>query len=163
VFGPQGPNRFVGLRKGGWVVGSNGALEQLQELGGLATSRLQELLGSEGAGLDELFGLSKITSSAPVRALVEIGGGLFGTVMERAAGGKEIEALKEIGGYFLTKLATTVQEVVGQMGDGTGSSLTSRFQEVGDMAMNVVQSTGLANGLVKFAEAAMGAIGSSRS
>ena len=145
------------------VVGSNGALEQLQELGGLATSRLQGLFGSDGAGLGELLGVSKITSSAPVQALVEIGSGLVGTVMERASAGKEIEALKEIGSYVLTKLATTVQDVVAQMDEGAGSSLASRLQEVGGLAMEAVQSSGLTNGLTKFAEAAMGVIGSSRS
>jgi len=107
------------------VVGSNGALGQLQEMGGLATSRLQELLGSNGAGLGELLGVSKITGSAPIQAMVEIGGGLVGTVMERAAGGKELEALKEIGGYVAAKLATTVQDVMSQVNEGAGSSLTS--------------------------------------
>jgi len=145
------------------VVGSNGALGQLQELGGLATSRLQDLLGSNGAGLGELLGVSKLTGSAPVQALVEIGGGLVGSVMERAAGGKELEALKEIGGFFLTKVATTVQDVVGQMSEGTGSSITSRFQELGGLAMGVAGNTGLANGFAKLAETAMGAIASSRS
>ena len=108
------------------VVGSNGALGQLQEMGGIATSRLQELFGSNGAGLGELLGLSKIAESAPVQALVEIGGGLFGNVMERAAGGKELEALKEIGGYVASKVAATVQDVVGRMNEGAGSSITSR-------------------------------------
>jgi hypothetical protein len=145
------------------VVGSNGALGQLQELGGLATSRLQGLFGTDGAGLGELLGLSKITGSAPVQALVEIGGGLVGSVMERAAGGKELEALKEIGGFLLTKVATTVQDVVGQMSEGTGSSITSRLQEVGGLAMSVVENTGLANGFARLAETAMGAIASSRS
>ena len=145
------------------VVGSNGALGQLQELGGLATSRLQELLGSEGAGLGELLGVSKIAGSAPVQAMVEIGGGLFGNVMERAGGGKELEALKEIGGYVVNKLASTVQEVVGQMNDGAGSTLTSRFKDVGELASSVAQNTGIANGFAKLAESAMGVIGSSRS
>jgi hypothetical protein len=145
------------------VVGSNGALGQLQELGGLATSRLQGLLGSSGAGLNELLGVSKLTGSAPVKALVEIGSGLVGTVMERAAGGKELEALKEIGGFVLTKVAATVQDVVGQMGDGAGSSITSRLQDVGELAMGVLENTGLADGFAKLAEAAMGAIASSRS
>jgi hypothetical protein len=145
------------------VVGSNGALGQLQELGGIATSRLQELLGSNGAGLGELLGVSKIAESAPVQALVEIGGGLFGNVMERAGGGKELEALKEIGGYVVTKLAATVQEVVGQMNDGAGSTLTSRFRDVGELASSVAQNSGIANGFAKLAESAMGAIGSTRS
>jgi hypothetical protein len=146
------------------VVGSNGALGQLQELGGIATSRLQELLGSNGAGLGELLGVSKIAESAPVQALVEIGGGLFGSVMERAAGGgKELEALKEIGGFVVSKLAATVQEIVGQMNDGAGSTLTSRFKDVGELASSVAQNTGIANGFAKLAETAMGVIGSSRS
>ena len=145
------------------VVGSNGALGQLQEWGGLATSRLQELLGSEGAGLGELLGVSKLAGSAPVQALLDISSGLVGTVMERATSGKELEALKEIGGFLLSKAAETVQDVVAQMGDGMGSSLTSRFQEVGEMAMTVVESSGLANGFAKLAESAMGAIGNSRS
>ena len=134
------------------------AVQDVLQCGDPGTGRVRSL-----AGLGELLGVSKIMSSAPVQALVEIGEGLFGTVMERAAGGKEIEALKEIGGYVLTKLATTVQDVVAQMDEGAGSSLTSRLQEVGGLAMSVVESTGLTNGLAKFAEAAMGAIGSSRS
>lgn len=144
------------------VVGSNGALGQLQEMGGIATSRLQELFGSNGAGLGELLGVDKIAGSEPVKALVEIGQGLLGTVMERAAGGKELEALREIGGYVVTRLSVTVQEVVGQM-DGAGAGLTSRFKEVGELASSVAQNTGIADGLAKLAESAMGVIGNRRS
>jgi len=140
------------------VVGSNGALGQLQELGGVATSRLQELLGSNGAGLGELLGVSKLTGSAPIQAMVEIGGGLVGTVMERAAGGKELEALKEIGGYLAAKVATTVQDVMSQVNDGAGSSLTSRFKDFGDLASSMAQNTGISNGFAKLAETAMGVI-----
>jgi hypothetical protein len=145
------------------VVGSNGALGQLQELGGVATSRLQDLLGANGANLGELMGLSKIVNSAPVQAIVDIGSNLAGGLIERAAGGKELEALKEIGGFVLNKLVATVQGVAGQMSEGPGSSITSRFQDVSGLAKGMLENTGLANGFAKLAESAMGAISSARS
>jgi len=145
------------------AVSSNGALGQLQELGGLATSRLQGLLGSNGAGLGELLGTAKITSSAPVQAIMEIGQNLVGSVIERAAGGKELEALKEIGGYVLNRLATTVQNVAGQMSDSAGSNITSRFQELSGFAMGVAENTGLASGFARLAETALSAVAKGRS
>jgi hypothetical protein len=144
------------------VVSSNGALGTLQELGGLATSRLQGLIGST-SGLAELLGTSKITSSPPVKALADIGGVVVGRVIERATTGKELEALKDIGGVMLNRLVTTVQEVAGQMGDGAGPGLQARFQELSGLAMSVAESTGLADGFTRLAETAMGVIGKSRS
>lgn len=144
------------------VVGSNGALGQLQELGGLATSRLQGVLSSNGAALAELVGASKITSSAPVQALVEISSVVAARLMERVTTGKELEALKDIGGVMLNRLVTTVQEVAGQMGEGAGPSLQARLQDLGELARSVAQNTGLADGFARLAETAMGAIAKSR-
>ena len=145
------------------VVGSNGALGTLQELGGLATSRLQSVLGSNGAGLAELIGTSKITNSAPVQALIEIGEATVGRLMERASGGKELEAIKDIGNVLLGKLMTTVQEVAGQMSQGGGSSITSRLGDLGGLAKEVLDNTGLTSGFAKLAESAMAAIGNAKS
>ena len=145
------------------VVGSNGALGQLQELGGVATSRLQDLLGANGANLGELMGLSKIVNSAPVQAIVDIGSNLAGGLMERAAGGKELEALKDIGGFVLNKVVTSVQGLAGRMGDGGGSSIAARFSDVGDIAKGILGSSGLGDGFAKVAESAMGAISKVRS
>jgi hypothetical protein len=144
------------------VVGSNGALGTLQELGGLATSRLQGVL-SNGSGLAELLGTSKIANSPPVKALADIGGVVVGRVIERAMTGKELEALKDIGNVMLARALATVQEVAGQMDEGAGPGLRARFQELSVMAMSVAESTGLANGFARLAETAMGAIAKSRS
>ena len=145
------------------VVGSNAALGQLQELGGVATSRLQDLLGENGANIGGLIGLPKILNSAPVQALVDIGSSLAGGLMERAAGGKELEALREIGGYVLRRAATSVQGLADQMGDGVGSGIAARFSDVGDIAKGMLGSSGLGDGFAKVAETAMGAISRVRS
>lgn len=144
------------------VVGSNGALGQLQELGGVATSRLQDLLGENGANIGGLLGLPKILNSAPVQAIVDIGSNLAGGLMERAAGGKELEALKDIGGFVLKKVVTSVQGMAGQMGEG-GSGIAARFADVGDIAKGMLGNSGLGNGFAKVAETAMGAISKIRS
>jgi hypothetical protein len=144
------------------VVGSNGALGQLQELGGVATSRLQTLLGSNGVGLMELVGGDKIAKSEPVRAVVEIGNVVVGRLLERAVNGKEMQALKDIGGIMLNKVVVSVQELAGQVSEGAGPGLGTRLQELGGLARDVVQNTGLASGFARMAEGAIGAVASTR-
>ena len=144
------------------VVGSNGALGTLQELGELATSRLQGVI-SNGSGLAELLGTSRIMNAPSVKALADIGGVVIDRVIERATSGKELEALKDIGGVMLNRLVVKVQEVAEQMGEGGGTSLQARFQELSGLAMSVAESTGLTNGFARLAETAMGAVARSRS
>jgi hypothetical protein len=143
------------------VVSSNGALGTLQELGGLATSRLQGLLGN-GSGLAELLGTSKIVSSPQVKALVQIGNVVADRVMERAMTGKELQALKDIGNVLLARTLAAVQGLAEQVNSGVTPGLQARFQELSGLAVDVVKSTGLSDGLARLAETAMGAIAKSR-
>ena len=144
------------------VVGSNGALGTLQELGGFAASRLQGVF-SDGSGLAELLGTSKIANSPQVKALAEIGEVAVGRLMERAMTGKELQALKDIGNVMLARFLATVQQVSEQMSGGATPSLQARLQDLSGLAISIAESTGLKGGLARLAETATSAIVKSRS